>query len=67
MHSTLLQTNSLGKMQRTIQISTSANNGLYDIMRQIEAIVSESGVKSGMVNVYAQGATAAVMILFFLM
>ncbi len=49
-------------MQKTIQISTSTNNGLYDITRQVEAIVTESGVKSGLVNVYAQGATAGLMI-----
>ena len=54
-------------MQQTIQISTSSHNGLYDITRQVEAIVSESGVQTGMVNVYAQGATAAIMMLFFLM
>ena len=49
-------------MQQTIQISTPAHNGLYDITQKVEAIVSNNGVKSGMVNVYAQGATAAVMI-----
>jgi len=49
-------------MQRTIHISTPAHNGLYDITRQVEAIVQESGVQSGLVNVYVQGATAAVMI-----
>ena len=49
-------------MQQTIHISTPAHNGLYDITRQVEAIVSESGVKTGMVNVYAQGATAGIMI-----
>ncbi len=49
-------------MQRTIQISTMAHNGLYDITRQVEAIVSESKVQTGLVNVYAQGATAAIMI-----
>ena len=54
-------------MQRTIQISTPAQNGLYDITRQVEGIVTDSGVKSGMVNVYAQRATAAIMILFCLM
>ena len=52
-------------MQRTIQINTPAQNGLYDITRQVEAIVAESGVQTGMVNVYAQGATAAIMILDF--
>ncbi|MEN8229356.1 MAG: secondary thiamine-phosphate synthase enzyme YjbQ [Bacteroidota bacterium] len=49
-------------MQQTIQISTPAHNGLYDITQQVEAIVTESGVQAGMVNVYVQGATAAVMI-----
>ena len=51
-------------MQRTIQINTPAHNGLYDITRQVEAIVEESGVQSGLVNVYFQGATAGIMILF---
>ena len=49
-------------MQRTIQISTPSHNGLYDITRQVEAIVSESGIQNGLVNVYVQGATAAIMI-----
>ena len=49
-------------MQQTIQTSTNAQNGLYDITRQVETIVAESSVKTGMVNVYAQGATAAIMI-----
>jgi secondary thiamine-phosphate synthase enzyme len=49
-------------MQRTIHISTLSHNGLYDITRQVEAIVSESGVQTGIVNVYAQGATAGIMI-----
>ncbi len=49
-------------MQRIIQIPTHSHNGLYDITRQVEAIVSESGIRSGMVNVYAQGATSAIMI-----
>ena len=51
-------------MQRIIQITTPAHNGLYDITRQVEAIVSESGIQTGLVNVYAQGATSAIMILF---
>jgi len=49
-------------MQQTIHIATAAHNGLYDITRQVEAIVSESGVQSGLVNVYVQGATAGIMI-----
>ena len=49
-------------MQQNIQISTPAHNGLYDITRQVEAIVAESDVKTGIVNVYVQGATAGIMI-----
>ena len=49
-------------MQQSIQISTLAHNGLYDITRQVEAIVSESGIQTGLVNVYVQGATAGIMI-----
>lgn len=48
-------------MHKTITISTPAHNRLYDITRQVEAIVSESGVKTEMVNVYVKGATAGVM------
>ena len=49
-------------MQQTIQIPTPAHNGLYDITRQVEAIVAEAGVQAGLVNVYVQGATAGIMI-----
>ena len=49
-------------MQRTIQIRTPAHNGLYDITTQVEAIVAESKVQTGLVNVYAQGATSGIMI-----
>ena len=48
-------------MQRIIQISTSSHNGLYDITRQVDAIVAESKVQTGIVNVYVQGATAGIM------
>jgi len=51
-------------MQQTIHIPTLAHNGLYDITRQVEDLVAESGVQTGLVNVYVQGATAGVMILF---
>lgn len=49
-------------MQQTIQISTNNHNGLHDITHAVQEIVAESGIQSGMVNVYAQGATAAIMI-----
>ncbi len=48
-------------MQQAIQISTPAHNGLHDITSQVEAIVTESGIKTGMVNVYVPGATAEIM------
>ena len=49
-------------MQQTIQIPTPAHNGLFDITPQVEAIVAETKVKTGLVNVYVQGATAGIMI-----
>ena len=54
-------------MQQTIQIPTPAHNGLYDITRQVEAIVAKSKVQTGLVNVYAQGAAAGIMIQLILM
>ncbi|MFH0758295.1 MAG: hypothetical protein V2B15_13490 [Bacteroidota bacterium] len=38
--------------------------GLCDIARQVEAIVAESGIQTGLVNVYVQGAAAGIMIEF---
>ncbi len=49
-------------MQRIFQIATPSHEGLYDITRQVEGIVAESGVQQGLVNVYVQGATAGIMI-----
>ncbi len=49
-------------MQDIIQISTDRQNGLYDITNQVKKIVSGSKVEQGMVSVYVQGATAAIMI-----
>lgn len=51
-------------MQRNIQLYTSPHNGLYDLTREVETVVAECGVQTGLINVYAQGATAAIMILF---
>ena len=47
---------------KTITISTDKREGLYDITHEVERIVSESGISSGLVNVYVQGATAGIMI-----
>mgnify|MGYP006276746061 CR=1 FL=1 len=49
-------------MQKIIHIRTSEHNGLYDITQQVEEFVADSGVQYGTINVYAQGATAAIMI-----
>ena len=49
-------------MQKSIFIPTHAREGLYDITREVENIVSGSGLQTGMVNVYVRGATAAIMI-----
>jgi thiamine phosphate synthase YjbQ (UPF0047 family) len=49
-------------MQQTIQITNPSHNGLYDITPQVKATVSENGLETGLVNVYAQGATAGMMI-----
>ena len=49
-------------MRDRIQISTHSHNGLYDITEQVKTIVGKSNVTDGLVNVYVQGATAAIMI-----
>ncbi len=49
-------------MQQIIQIPTTRHNGLYDITNMVEAIVTNSKIQTGLVNIYAQGATAAIMI-----
>jgi secondary thiamine-phosphate synthase enzyme len=49
-------------MQQLIQISTDKHNGLYDITNHINDVVKQSNVREGVVSVYVQGATAAIMI-----
>ncbi len=49
-------------MQEIITIQTGRHNGLYDITGKVAGIVERSGIKSGIVSIYAQGATAAIMI-----
>jgi len=49
-------------MQKSFQISTNKHNGLFDITNKVKAIVKESKIESGIVNVYVQGATAGIMI-----
>ncbi len=49
-------------MQEIISIRTDCQNGLYDITSKIKQMVAKSGIYTGIVNVYVQGATAAIMI-----
>ena len=49
-------------MHQTITLSTPQREILVDITEQVRAVVRESGVSDGIVQVYAQGATAAIMI-----
>ena len=49
-------------MRASITISTNKREELVDITVQVNAVVQRSGVNNGLVSVYVQGATAAVMI-----
>ncbi len=49
-------------MRRTITIHTDTRETLVDITPGVEAVVSSSGIRDGLVSVYAQGATGAIMI-----
>ncbi|MBN2141965.1 YjbQ family protein [Candidatus Woesearchaeota archaeon] len=49
-------------MQAKLSFSTDRKQGLYDITREVERVVSESKVKEGIVNVFVQGSTGAIMV-----
>ncbi len=49
-------------MRQTIRLKTDRREKLVDITDQVAGVVAESGVSEGLVSVYAQGATAAIMI-----
>ncbi len=49
-------------MQETIPLSSRVREELIDITDRVAAIVQRSGIQAGLVSVYAQGSTAAVMI-----
>jgi secondary thiamine-phosphate synthase enzyme len=49
-------------MREVIRLATEAREVLVDITPQIRDLVRRSGVRDGLVAVYAQGATAAIMI-----
>ena len=49
-------------MREIIHLQTAARETLVDITGQVRTVVSASGIRNGLVSVYAQGATAAIMI-----
>jgi secondary thiamine-phosphate synthase enzyme len=49
-------------MREIITLATQQRETLVDITAQVKRVVGDSGVRNGIVTVYAQGATAAVMI-----
>jgi secondary thiamine-phosphate synthase enzyme len=49
-------------MRETITLNTSQREQLVDITDQVTDVVMRSGIRNGLVSVYAQGATAAIMI-----
>ena len=49
-------------MQAPIELASTQREELVDITDQVAAIVARSGIRQGIVSIYAQGATAAIMI-----
>jgi secondary thiamine-phosphate synthase enzyme len=49
-------------MRETIQLATDRNQQLVDLSNQVQELAARSGIRNGIVHVYAQGATAAIMI-----
>ena len=50
------------RFQHILELATHEREALYDVTDEVRRLVRESGVRTGLVVVYAQGATAAVMI-----
>ena len=49
-------------MRQTIELATRRREELIDITAQVTEIVQAVGVRDGIAHIYAQGATAAIMI-----
>ncbi|MBT8429418.1 MAG: secondary thiamine-phosphate synthase enzyme YjbQ [Gammaproteobacteria bacterium] len=49
-------------MRETVRLATRNREELVDITAQVHEVVCRSDIRNGLVNVYAQGATGAVMI-----
>jgi secondary thiamine-phosphate synthase enzyme len=49
-------------MRKIITVKTSQREELIDITDLVNSVVQKSGIQNGLVSLYAQGATAAIMI-----
>lgn len=49
-------------MQRSITLKTGSREVLVDITEQVRQLLNEAKIETGLVNIYARGATAAIMI-----
>ena len=49
-------------MRKTIHLNTTQREELVDITAQVVSVIRQSGVENGLVSLYAQGATSALMI-----
>ncbi len=49
-------------MRETITLRTTQREELIDITQAVRAVLKRSGMRNGIVHVYAQGATAAMMV-----
>jgi secondary thiamine-phosphate synthase enzyme len=49
-------------MREVIHLETAAREVLVDLTPQVREVVGRSGIRDGLVALYAQGATAAIMI-----
>ena len=49
-------------MRETVTIASQRREQLLDITQQVAAVVARSGIRDGLVALYAQGATCAIMI-----
>jgi secondary thiamine-phosphate synthase enzyme len=50
------------EMQKTLLFKTKKHEELVDITNEVSRAVTDSGIQTGLVNVYVQGATAGIMI-----
>jgi secondary thiamine-phosphate synthase enzyme len=49
-------------MRETIKLKTTVRETLVDITARVADVINRSGIRNGIIHVYAQGATAAIMI-----